>query len=164
MISQTDLSALEDHFHVPKYEKSSSRTIISAVPVPAALSRTLSHSSIEYTKSEDPEGLSANNVTWRFLAAFGCLCVINLVCAIDATILSVALPVCTLTLPLEDVLITPYLDHCISTSWIRNRSFLEWNVISSYKHRCKFSAFPSRLCYAFGVKLRMTGPLRMFYH
>jgi hypothetical protein len=31
---------------------------------------------------------------WHFLAAFGCLSLINLMCAIDATILSVALPVC----------------------------------------------------------------------
>lgn len=30
---------------------------------------------------------------WRFYAAFGCLCIINLVCALDATSLSVALPV-----------------------------------------------------------------------
>jgi hypothetical protein len=32
---------------------------------------------------------------WHFLAAFGCLSLINLMCAIDATILSVALPVCS---------------------------------------------------------------------
>lgn len=30
---------------------------------------------------------------WRFYAAFGCLCIISLVCALDATSLSVALPV-----------------------------------------------------------------------
>lgn len=30
---------------------------------------------------------------WHFLAVFGCLSLINLMCAIDATILSVALPV-----------------------------------------------------------------------
>ena len=34
---------------------------------------------------------------WHFLAAFGCLSLINLMCAIDATILSVALPVCRTT-------------------------------------------------------------------
>ena len=32
--------------------------------------------------------------SWHFLATFGCLSLINLMCAIDATILSVALPVC----------------------------------------------------------------------
>lgn len=31
--------------------------------------------------------------SWRFYAAFGCLCIISLVCALDATSLSVALPV-----------------------------------------------------------------------
>ncbi|OCK72790.1 MFS general substrate transporter [Lepidopterella palustris CBS 459.81] len=30
---------------------------------------------------------------WRFYAAFGCLCVVNLVCALDATSLAVALPI-----------------------------------------------------------------------
>lgn len=30
---------------------------------------------------------------WRFYAVFGCLCIISLVCALDATSLSVALPV-----------------------------------------------------------------------
>lgn len=30
---------------------------------------------------------------WRFLFAFICLCIVNLVCALDATSISVALPV-----------------------------------------------------------------------
>ncbi len=30
---------------------------------------------------------------WRFYCTFGCLAILNLICAIDATILSVALPV-----------------------------------------------------------------------
>jgi hypothetical protein len=30
---------------------------------------------------------------WRFHAAFGCLCLVNLVCALDATSLAVAIPV-----------------------------------------------------------------------
>lgn len=36
----------------------------------------------------------ASKGDWHFLATFGCLSLINLMCAIDATILSVALPVC----------------------------------------------------------------------
>lgn len=39
------------------------------------------------------QGLSASKPGWRFFAAFGCLCIINLACALEATILSVALPV-----------------------------------------------------------------------
>jgi MFS family permease len=34
---------------------------------------------------------------WRFIGVFGSLCILNLVCAIDATILAVALPVSTIT-------------------------------------------------------------------
>ena len=30
---------------------------------------------------------------WRFHAAFVCICIVNLVCAVDATALSVSLPV-----------------------------------------------------------------------
>ena len=36
---------------------------------------------------------SSTRAEWRFYATFGCLCFMNLVCAINATILSVALPV-----------------------------------------------------------------------
>ncbi|KAI9871250.1 MAG: hypothetical protein M1830_003143, partial [Pleopsidium flavum] len=39
-----------------------------------------------------PPSTKANRPGWRFYAAFGCLCTINLVCALDATSLSVALP------------------------------------------------------------------------
>jgi len=42
--------------------------------------------------SSSPETPSKRG--WRFYAAFGCLCIISLVCALDATSLSVALPVC----------------------------------------------------------------------
>jgi len=41
-----------------------------------------------------PPPKETNKPGWRFYAAFGCLCIINLVCALDATSLSVALPVC----------------------------------------------------------------------
>jgi hypothetical protein len=37
---------------------------------------------------------SASRVYQRFVGVFFALCVVNLVCAIDATILAVALPVC----------------------------------------------------------------------
>lgn len=41
--------------------------------------------------SSSPETPSKRG--WRFYAAFGCLCIISLICALDATSLSVALPV-----------------------------------------------------------------------
>ncbi|KAI9675663.1 MAG: hypothetical protein M1817_001030 [Caeruleum heppii] len=36
--------------------------------------------------------LAASKTSWRFYAAFACLCLVNFVCALDATSLSVALP------------------------------------------------------------------------
>jgi hypothetical protein len=42
----------------------------------------------EVTDSENP------GRGWRFYGTFACLALLNLVCAIDATILAVALPVC----------------------------------------------------------------------
>jgi hypothetical protein len=44
-------------------------------------------------EKEKVEVAAAVNRGWRFYGAFACLALLNLVCAIDATILSVALPV-----------------------------------------------------------------------
>lgn len=43
--------------------------------------------------SKEEVAAQAPGSNWRFHAAFGCLCVVNLVCAIDATSLAVALPI-----------------------------------------------------------------------
>jgi MFS family permease len=43
---------------------------------------------------------------WRFYGTFGCLALLNLICAIDATILSVALPVCISSLTITTHLLT----------------------------------------------------------
>jgi hypothetical protein len=50
----------------------------------------LQNPSTEELKSSVPEKFQPG---WRFLAAFGSLCIITLMAALDATSLSVALPV-----------------------------------------------------------------------
>jgi hypothetical protein len=47
--------------------------------------------SVMEPKKEDETALKRRG--WRFYGIFGCLALLNLVCAIDATILAVALPV-----------------------------------------------------------------------
>jgi hypothetical protein len=41
----------------------------------------------------EEEGALTTKRGWRFYGSFACLALLNLICAIDATILSVALPV-----------------------------------------------------------------------
>ncbi|KAK6607518.1 major facilitator superfamily transporter [Botrytis cinerea] len=48
--------------------------------------------SIDLEKSDLPIEPESKNRGWRFYGSFACLAILNLVCAIDATILSVALP------------------------------------------------------------------------
>ena len=46
----------------------------------------------EYFEMEEEQYVSTKR-NWRFYGTFGTLALLNLICAIDATILSVALPV-----------------------------------------------------------------------
>jgi hypothetical protein len=56
---------------------------------------TLTSTEIKYFDRPVPSGLASTSPGWRFHAAFGCLCLVNLVCALDATSLAVAIPVRT---------------------------------------------------------------------
>lgn len=57
-------------------------------------SRSMTTSTISVTKKNTLDTQShVSKGDWHFVAVFGCLSLINLMCAIDATILSVALPV-----------------------------------------------------------------------
>lgn len=49
--------------------------------------------SIDLEKSDMQTEADSKKRGWRFYGSFACLAILNLVCAIDATILSVALPV-----------------------------------------------------------------------
>jgi hypothetical protein len=84
MCSPQDLKALEDHF--------SSITAIDLTKLDDASSNYSSIHDPSFDEKDDNR-TSSTRVEWRFYASFGCLCLVNLVCAIDATILSVALPV-----------------------------------------------------------------------
>lgn len=75
--TQADLNAIQYHFE--KYSGDNESTTTSATLVTK-----------ETIANIKPFSEKAD---WRFFAAFGCLCLINLMCALDATILSVALPV-----------------------------------------------------------------------
>jgi hypothetical protein len=57
-------------------------------------SKSMTTSPISFTEKGTLDTKShASKGDWHFLAVFACLSLINLMCAIDATILSVALPV-----------------------------------------------------------------------
>jgi len=55
------------------------------------IAEPLSDSESEKPRAHEPEKFKPG---WRFLAAFGSLCIITLMAALDATSISVAIPVC----------------------------------------------------------------------
>ena len=83
------------------------------VPVSEAPSEAVS-GKIEVT---EPEKFQPG---WRFLAAFGSLCIITLMAALDATSISVALPVSSLRVEDVDVATKQRPDHGQSTRRIRH--------------------------------------------
>jgi hypothetical protein len=66
---------------------------------------------------------------WRFYGTFACLALLNLVCAIDATILAVALPVRLFYATLEALLTNFCRDHCHRFERYSDSSFLVRNII-----------------------------------
>lgn len=54
---------------------------------------TFASTEIKYFDRPTPPAPDSTGPGWRFHAAFGCLCLVNLVCALDATSLAVAIPV-----------------------------------------------------------------------
>jgi hypothetical protein len=81
MYSQHDFKVIEANLNDEKVVGIESRS-------PTTSTTSVLEKSTLVTQSHVSKG------DWHFLAAFGCLSLINLMCAIDATILSVALPVC----------------------------------------------------------------------
>lgn len=86
MYSQQGLKAIEANFNDEKVGSNVLQGIESR-SITTSTTSVLEKSTLD-TQSHVSKG------DWHFLAAFGCLSLINLMCAIDATILSVALPVC----------------------------------------------------------------------
>lgn len=77
-------------------------------------------------EEEKAELVTAPKRGWRFYGTFACLALLNFICAIDATILSVALPVRASSFILYSIL-TIYLDYSYKPE--RNncyRGFLVW--------------------------------------
>lgn len=90
------------------FSKTSRRDSIPRKPLPLYHKIPMSHESVISTQSDSSDTaiqmakeaeVSVENVDgkqkrgWRFYGTFACLAILNLICAIDATILSVALPV-----------------------------------------------------------------------
>jgi hypothetical protein len=86
MFSSEDSSALQSHF---QKQKSSKQNAASLVP-----QQYVSFRDSTITLEDKPLTPPPTKLGWRFIGVFFALCVVNLVCAIDATILAVALPVC----------------------------------------------------------------------
>jgi hypothetical protein len=62
-------------------------------------SQSLSEAASEKLQAPEPEKFQPG---WRFIAAFGSLCIITLMAALDATSISVALPVRPITYTCHD--------------------------------------------------------------
>jgi hypothetical protein len=90
MYSQQDLKAIEANINDEKVGGNVTYNHLQGIG-----SRSMTTSTISVTEKRTLGTQShVSKGDWHFLAAFGCLSLINLMCAIDATILSVALPVC----------------------------------------------------------------------
>jgi hypothetical protein len=63
------------------------------IRMPKAGEIPLTTTEIKYFDRPLPALPKPDGPGWRFHAAFGCLCIVNLVCALDATSLAVAIPV-----------------------------------------------------------------------
>lgn len=86
MIAGEDLASLRDHF-ASNIERSKTTQIVN-VDTKESSQESRTPSILAYDST-----VVTTKVGWRFLTAFACLCLVNLVCAIDATIVAVALPV-----------------------------------------------------------------------
>jgi len=85
MFSSEDSNALESHFLIQDYTEQNA-----ASPVPQ---QDVSNRDSTITIDDKPLASTPIKLGWRFIGVFFGLCVVNLVCAIDATVLAVALPV-----------------------------------------------------------------------
>lgn len=79
MFSTEHSNTLQSHFESPHKEGGSK--VVSYI----------TDSTMPLEENREPE--NPLKYGWRFIGVFACLCILNLVCAIDATILAVALPV-----------------------------------------------------------------------
>jgi hypothetical protein len=93
MFSSEHSNALESHFQKQRYLKEKETSIVPQ--------QAMSISDSTIIVEDKPLAPPPSKLGWRFIGIFFALCVINLVCAIDATILAVALPVCILDIDMH---------------------------------------------------------------
>lgn len=87
MFSSEDSNALQSHFQTQKCSKQNAACLVPQQEDVSVMDSTI-------TLEDKPLAPTPSRLGWRFIGVFFALCVVNLVCAIDATILAVALPVC----------------------------------------------------------------------
>ncbi|KAG4026726.1 hypothetical protein MFRU_037g00370 [Monilinia fructicola] len=94
----TNTSGQEEYTSLYGWNSTPAQSLISnevstATCTPSAGSPSLNSRSIDLEKSDMPPiDPNSKKRGWRFFGSFACLAILNLVCAVDATILSVALP------------------------------------------------------------------------
>lgn len=96
---------------------------------------------LEKPEQAEPEAFQPG---WRFIAAFVSLCIITLMSALDATSLSVALPVQTLCQPYDELMLT--------ISQIMARA-LGGSAIEAFCKFLPFLLYASTNCWVQGVEL-----------
>lgn len=104
----------------------------------------LSHSGIElsnnvsqHSPAPSPAAIaspSAFKPTWRFYAIFASLCTISLAAALDATTISVALPVIEPSQPFYRTPLTSLAHHALPPRQ-RHKSLLDGNLLPPRQHR-----------------------------
>ena len=106
------------------------------------------------SEMEKPEQPTPVKRGWRFYGTFATLAIANLICAIDATILSVALPVRKSPI-LFDIILTTVQDYCYRPQIDSHSSLLGWDfiltvgltshdsLINTHVHRCSTVFQPS---------------------
>jgi hypothetical protein len=85
-LSLEDSNALQSHFQKQKCLKENKTSLVPQ--------QAMSIRNSMITIKGKPVAPTPAKLGWRFVGFFSSLCIVNLVCAIDATILAVALPVC----------------------------------------------------------------------
>lgn len=129
MISPKDLNAIQGHFETKLVSERDVPSLVPNQDIPVVDS-SLSLENMTFTSSPIKIG-------WRFLGVFFALAVVNLVCAIDATILAVALPVCICeyVIPMKVYTNEDGLDNIYCSRRHCSRGILGGNLVPPYFNR-----------------------------
>ena len=92
------------------------------------------------SKGAAPDSKKPGRV-WRFYGTFACLALLNLICAIDATILAVALPVREFHRVFENTLTDSSEDYCHSFKCYSYSSLLVWHIVPVVLHSIPYKTY-----------------------